>query len=58
MLHALPEPLLRVIGYARNAYALATVDDMRDPLDVLLQREDQHHLRRSRRRGRAGDGRR
>lgn len=32
----LPEPLLRVMGYARGAYALGYVDDMRDPLDVLL----------------------
>ena len=34
----LPEPLLRVMGYARGAYALGYVDDMRDPLDVLLGR--------------------
>lgn len=34
----LPEPLLRLIGYARGAYALGYVDDMRDPLDVLLGR--------------------
>jgi len=32
----LPEPLLRVMGYARGAYALGYVDDLRDPLDVLL----------------------
>jgi hypothetical protein len=31
----LPEPLLRLIGYARGAYALGYVDDLRDPLDVL-----------------------
>jgi ectoine hydroxylase-related dioxygenase (phytanoyl-CoA dioxygenase family) len=36
----LPEPLLRLMGYARGAYALGYVDDLRDPLDVLLQRED------------------
>lgn len=30
--------LLRLMGYARGAYALGYVDDMRDPLDVLLQR--------------------
>lgn len=36
----LPEPLLRVMGYARGAYALGYVDDLRDPLDVLLQRDD------------------
>jgi len=34
----LPEPLLRLIGYTRGAYALGYVDDMRDPLDVLLGR--------------------
>ncbi len=28
------------MGYARGAYALGYVDDMRDPLDVLLQRAD------------------
>jgi ectoine hydroxylase-related dioxygenase (phytanoyl-CoA dioxygenase family) len=31
----LPEPLLRVLGYARGAYALGYVDDLRDPLDAL-----------------------
>ena len=31
----LPEPLLRLMGYARGAYALGYVDDLRDPLDVL-----------------------
>jgi ectoine hydroxylase-related dioxygenase (phytanoyl-CoA dioxygenase family) len=31
----LPDELLRLIGYARGAYALGYVDDMRDPLDVL-----------------------
>jgi len=31
----LPEPLLRLLGYARGAYALGYVDDLRDPLDVL-----------------------
>jgi len=31
----LPDSLLRLIGYARGAYALGYVDDMRDPLDVL-----------------------
>ena len=31
----LPDPLLRLMGYARGAYALGYVDDMRDPLDVL-----------------------
>jgi ectoine hydroxylase-related dioxygenase (phytanoyl-CoA dioxygenase family) len=36
----LPEPLLRLMGYARGAYALGYVDDLRDPLDVLLGRRD------------------
>ena len=27
------------MGYARGAYALGYVDDLRDPLDVLLVRE-------------------
>jgi ectoine hydroxylase-related dioxygenase (phytanoyl-CoA dioxygenase family) len=31
----LPEPLLRLLGYARGAYALGYVDDLRDPLDAL-----------------------
>ncbi len=31
----LPEKLLRLIGYARGAYALGYVDDLRDPLEVL-----------------------
>jgi ectoine hydroxylase-related dioxygenase (phytanoyl-CoA dioxygenase family) len=35
----LPEPLLRVMGYAKGAYALGYVDDLRDPLDVLLGRQ-------------------
>jgi len=34
----LPEPLLRLMGYQRGAYALGYVDDMRDPLEVLLGR--------------------
>ena len=36
----LDERLLRLLGYARGAYALGYVDDMRDPLDVLLGRKD------------------
>jgi hypothetical protein len=32
----LPEPLLKLMGYARGAYALGYVDDLRDPLEVLL----------------------
>ena len=39
MARTLPEPLLRLMGYARGAYALGYVDDLRDPLDVLLQRQ-------------------
>ena len=31
----LPDPLLRLIGYARGAYALGYVDDLRDPLAAL-----------------------
>jgi ectoine hydroxylase-related dioxygenase (phytanoyl-CoA dioxygenase family) len=34
-----PEPLLRMMGYARGAYALGYVDDLRDPLEVLLGRK-------------------
>jgi len=54
-----PEPLLRLMGYARGAYALGHVGDLRDPLDVLLEREDhptalgdlQHTIERVRARG-------
>ena len=35
----LPVDQLRLMGYARGAYALGYVDDLRDPLDVLLHRE-------------------
>jgi ectoine hydroxylase-related dioxygenase (phytanoyl-CoA dioxygenase family) len=35
----LDEDLLRMIGYSRGAYALGYVDDLRDPLDVLLGRD-------------------
>jgi ectoine hydroxylase-related dioxygenase (phytanoyl-CoA dioxygenase family) len=31
----LPDDILRLIGYARGAYALGYVDDLRDPLDAL-----------------------
>ena len=34
----LPEALLRLMGYSRGAYALGYVGDLRDPLDVLLDR--------------------
>jgi ectoine hydroxylase-related dioxygenase (phytanoyl-CoA dioxygenase family) len=35
----LPTPLLRLMGYARGAYALGYVDDVRDPLEVLRPEE-------------------
>jgi len=35
---ALPDDLLKLMGYARGAYALGYVDDLRDPLDVLMGR--------------------
>ena len=31
----LPVELLRLIGYARGAYALGYVDDLRDPLEIV-----------------------
>ena len=31
----LPEPLQRLLGYARGAYALGYVDDLRDPIELL-----------------------
>ncbi len=31
----LPEPLLRLMGYARGAYALGYVGDLRDPIETL-----------------------
>jgi ectoine hydroxylase-related dioxygenase (phytanoyl-CoA dioxygenase family) len=34
----LPDSLLRLMGYARGAYALGYVDDVRDPLDALRGR--------------------
>jgi ectoine hydroxylase-related dioxygenase (phytanoyl-CoA dioxygenase family) len=34
----LPERLQQLLGYARGAYALGYVDDLRDPLDVLMGR--------------------
>ena len=36
----LPEPLLRLMGYARGAYSLGYVDDLRDPLDALFGTRD------------------
>lgn len=35
----LPERLQRLLGYSLGAYALGYVDDLRDPLDVLMGRE-------------------
>jgi hypothetical protein len=40
----LPDPLLRLMGYARGAYALGYVDDVRDPLDALRGRASQSRL--------------
>ena len=40
----LPDPLLRLIGYARGAYALGYVDDVRDPLDALRGRASSARL--------------
>ena len=40
----LPDPLLRLIGYARGAYALGYVDDVRDPLDALRGRASETRL--------------
>ena len=37
---ALPDDLLRLMGYQRGAYALGYVDDLRDPLDVLRGRTE------------------
>ncbi len=31
----LPEPLQRLLGYARGAYALGYIDDIRDPIEAL-----------------------
>ena len=31
----LPVDLLRLMGYARGAYALGYVDDLRDPMEVV-----------------------
>lgn len=36
----LPKPLLRLMGYARGAYALGYIDDLRDPLEALGMAED------------------
>lgn len=40
----LPEDLLRLMGYARGAYALGYVDDTRDPLSVLRPDLKSHGL--------------
>ena len=37
----LPEPLLRLMGYARGAYALGYIDDLRDPIEVVRPRAGQ-----------------
>ena len=31
----LPEDLLRLMGYARGAYALGYIDDLRDPIEAV-----------------------
>ena len=36
----LPERLQRLLGYSLGAYALGYVDDLRDPLDVLMGRDN------------------
>lgn len=33
----LPESLLRLMGYARGAYALGYIDDLRDPIEAVRQ---------------------
>jgi ectoine hydroxylase-related dioxygenase (phytanoyl-CoA dioxygenase family) len=38
----LPDDLLRLIGYARGAYALGYVDDLRDPLEFLRGERRKH----------------
>ena len=35
----LPKDLLRLMGYSRGAYALGYVDDLRDPIEVVLPGE-------------------
>jgi hypothetical protein len=40
----LPDSLLRLMGYARGAYALGYVDDVRDPLDALRGRASASRL--------------
>jgi ectoine hydroxylase-related dioxygenase (phytanoyl-CoA dioxygenase family) len=43
----LPDDLLRLMGYARGAYALGYVDDLRDPLAALRDDETQQGFGRS-----------
>ena len=38
----LPESLQRLIGYARGAYALGYIDDLRDPIEVLRPERARH----------------
>ena len=40
----LPDDLLRLMGYARGAYALGYVDDLRDPLSVIKPDHKAHGL--------------
>ncbi len=54
----LPEPLLRLMGYARGAYALGYVDDLRDPIEVVrpeLSRTGFGDLARARKQARGAD---
>ena len=35
MAATLPEDMLRLMGYARGAYALGYIDDLRDPIEAV-----------------------
>ena len=35
MAETLPTELLRLMGYARGAYALGYIDDLRDPIEAV-----------------------
>jgi hypothetical protein len=53
----LPEKLLRLMGYARGAYALGYVDDLRDPIEVVrpeLARDGLGELERAQEKVRQG----
>jgi ectoine hydroxylase-related dioxygenase (phytanoyl-CoA dioxygenase family) len=38
----LPDKLLRLMGYARGAYALGYIDDLRDPIEALRPTRSKH----------------